>query len=92
MDCRSHDGAHSHQSPKGFELTDSTRRTLRTVFQAVVGLAASMPALVAASGLPETSGAVALTVAVSAAVTRVMAVPAVDALLPSWLRKETPES
>lgn len=68
-------------------MTDSTRRTLRTVFQLVVGAAAAMPLLVEAAGLSETSGAVAVALAVSAAVTRVMSLPIVDELLPAWLKK-----
>lgn len=72
-------------------MTDPTRRTTRTVFQLVVGTAAAMPLLVDASGLPETSGAVAVALAVSAAVTRVMSLPVVDALLPGWLKKDAPQ-
>ncbi|MFE0447353.1 hypothetical protein ACFW6C_07500 [Streptomyces fungicidicus] len=68
-------------------MTDTRRRTVRTIFQTAVSLAAAMPAIVAASGLAETSGAVALALAVSGAVTRVMALPAVDGMLPVWLRK-----
>lgn len=67
-------------------MKDSTRRTLRTIFQAVIGLAAGMPLIVDASGLSKTGG-VALALTVSAGVTRVMALPIVDGLLPSWLRK-----
>jgi hypothetical protein len=69
-------------------MTDSQRRTIRTVFQTGITLAAAVPAIVQASGLAETSGAVALALAVAGAVTRIMALPAVDALLPAWLRKE----
>lgn len=68
-------------------MTDATRRTLRTLFQLIVGLAAGLPMLVDASGLEQTGGvAVALTVA--AAVTRVMSLPVVENLLPSWLKKD----
>jgi hypothetical protein len=87
LDCRPHRRAPADQQSKGPELKDSTRRTLRTIFQAVIGLAAGMPLIVETSGVPATSGAVAVTLAVSAAVTRVMALPVVDNLLPSWLRK-----
>ena len=68
-------------------MNDSTRRTIRTAVQAAVSLAAAAPLLVTASGLAETSSGVAAFLAVSAAVTRLMAVPAVDSLMPSWLRK-----
>lgn len=55
-------------------------RTIRTVIQAVVGLAAMLPALLDATGLdalPWAAGAV----AVSGALARVMAHPAVERLL-----------
>ncbi|AUG87095.1 hypothetical protein PBI_NESBITT_23 [Streptomyces phage Nesbitt] len=69
-------------------MTDNQRRTARTVFQTAVTLAAAVPALVEASGLAQTSGAVVIALAVSGAVTRIMALPVVDQLLPGWLRKE----
>lgn len=67
---------------------DSTTRTLRTVFQTVVAVAAGMPLLLDASGIPEATPGVAVVLAVSAAVTRLMALPLVNSLLPSFLRKE----
>lgn len=67
-------------------MTDGARRTVRTVFQTVVALAAGMPLIVAASGLADVVPGVAVVLAVSAGVTRVMALPVVDQLLPSWLR------
>lgn len=67
-------------------MTDGARRTVRTVFQTVVALAAGMPLIVAASGLADVVPGVAVVLAVAAAVTRVMALPVVDGLLPSWLR------
>lgn len=60
------------------------RAVVRTIFQLVVGVAAAMPAIVAASGLPETAAGVGVALAVSAAVTRVMAIPAVDMALRVW--------
>ncbi|MET9425640.1 hypothetical protein ABZY06_33890 [Streptomyces sp. NPDC006540] len=68
-------------------MKDETRRTLRTVFQTVVTVAAAAPALVAASGVAQTSGAVAFALTVAGAVTRIMALPVVDSVLPEWLRK-----
>lgn len=65
---------------------DSTRRTIRTVFQWLVSAAAAMPLLVDASGIPETAMGVGTGLAVVAGLTRVMALPVVDKLLPSWLR------
>jgi hypothetical protein len=67
---------------------DSTRRTARTVFQAAVALAAGMPLLIDASGLDDTVPGVAVTLAVSAAITRLMALPLADKILPAFLRKD----
>ncbi|MFG2940893.1 hypothetical protein [Streptomyces sp. NPDC048282] len=67
-------------------MTEPTRRTLRTVVQTAVGLCVLLPAVVDAAGIPATLPWAAGALAVAAAVTRVMAVPAVQALLPPWLR------
>lgn len=72
-------------------MNSDHRRVVRTVFQTVVAVAAGMPLFVAAAGLPERSAVVAGMVAVSGAVTRLMALPQVEALLPAWLRKEPPD-
>ena len=56
----------------------------RTVFQLVVGLAAATPELVTLSGVPQTVSSVGVGLAVAALVTRVMAIPAVDAALQQW--------
>ncbi|MFI5781214.1 hypothetical protein [Nocardia sp. NPDC051570] len=56
------------------------RTVLRTVFQLIIGLAAAMPTLVGELGLPPTAG-VAGALAISAAITRLMAIPAIDDLL-----------
>lgn len=69
-------------------MKDSTRRTLRTVFQTVVAVAAGMPLLLDASGIPESVPGVGVVLAVAAAVTRLMALPLVDNLLPSFLKKD----
>ena len=68
-------------------MTDSTRRTIRTVLQTVVSLAAGLPLIVHAASVPDALPGVAVALAVAGAVTRVMALPAVDQLLPAWLRK-----
>ncbi|MFE3073116.1 hypothetical protein [Streptomyces sp. NPDC059247] len=67
-------------------MSDAAKRTARTVLQSAVGIAVVLPAIVDASGLPETLPWVAGALAVSGALTRVMALDAVQALLPSWLR------
>lgn len=69
-------------------MSDSTRRTARTVFQTVVSIAAGMPLLVDAAGVSDTLPGVGVVLAVSAAVTRLMALPLVDNLLPSFLKKD----
>lgn len=68
-------------------MTDANRRTIRTAIQWTLGLAAALPGIVAAAGVPESLPWVATGLAVAAAITRVMALPAVDALMPPWLRK-----
>ena len=72
-------------------MSDSTRRTVRTVFQCLVGLAAGLPVLIAASGVPENAAGIGVVLAVSAFVTRMMASPVVQSVLPRWLRAEEPE-
>lgn len=69
-------------------MKDSTRRTLRTVFQTVVAVAAGMPLLLGAAGIGGAVPGVAVVLAVSAAITRLMALPLVDSLLPAFLRKD----
>ena len=57
------------------------RATIRTALAVVVALAAMLPALVAASGVDQTLAPVAGALALAAAITRVMALPAVDEFL-----------
>ncbi|MER7852660.1 hypothetical protein ABTZ98_08885 [Streptomyces bacillaris] len=72
-------------------MSDAARRTARTVLQTALALAVLLPALVDASGVPATLPRVAGALAVAGAVTRVMAVPGLQALLPRWLRTDPPE-
>ncbi|MGW2202185.1 hypothetical protein [Streptomyces sp. NPDC001774] len=67
-------------------MSDAAKRTARTVLQTAVGIAVVLPAVVDASGLPATLPWVAGGLAVAGALTRVMALPAVQNMLPSWLR------
>ncbi|MFH8793858.1 hypothetical protein [Streptomyces sp. NPDC017941] len=62
-------------------MTDAARRTVRTVIQTTVALALALPAIVAASGIPEALPWVAGALAVAGGLARVMALPAVEALL-----------
>ncbi|GGZ13464.1 hypothetical protein [Streptomyces nitrosporeus] len=73
-------------------MSDAARRTARTVVQTALSLAVLLPALVDAAGLPAALPWVAGTLAVAGALTRVMAVPGVQALLPGWLRTGPPGS
>ncbi|MFJ5883451.1 hypothetical protein [Kitasatospora cineracea] len=67
-------------------MTDTTRRTIRTGLQTLLGVLAALPLLVSTAGIPETLPGVALALTVSTAVTRVMALDVVEQLLPAWLR------
>src|SRR5205085_4774422 len=63
------------------------RSTIRTVFQALVGLAVILPIMVQAAGLdPASIPWLAGVLAIAAATTRVMAVPGVE----QWLRRFLP--
>lgn len=72
-------------------MTDAAKRTVRTVVQTALGIAVVLPAIVDASGIPASLPWVAGALAVAGAVTRVMAVPAVQRLLPGWLRTADPQ-
>lgn len=69
-------------------MKESTKRTLRTILQTGLGFAVALPAIVSASGVPESLPWVAGGLAVAGGVARVMALPTVQLLLPSWLRTE----
>jgi hypothetical protein len=71
-------------------MTEAARRTARTVVQTAVAIAVVLPALVDASGLPASLPWVAAALAVAAGLTRVMALDAVQRLLPPWLRTPPP--
>ena len=71
-------------------MSEAVKRTLRTVLQTAVGLCVLLPTLVDTAGVPRTLPWAAGALAVAAAVTRVMAVPGVQALLPAWLRTDAP--
>ncbi|MFE4397216.1 MULTISPECIES: hypothetical protein [Streptomycetaceae] len=68
-------------------MTDSARRTTRTVVALVLGIAAGLPLLVQTADIPSTLPGLGTILAVAGAVTRVMALPMVDSWLPAWLRK-----
>ncbi|MFD9853461.1 hypothetical protein ACFWXZ_14530 [[Kitasatospora] papulosa] len=58
-----------------------TKRAVRTVIQGGVMFAVALPAIVAASGIPETLGWVAVALAVAGGFARVMALPQVERML-----------
>lgn len=71
-------------------MKDSSKRTVRTVLQTGLGFTVALPAIVDASGVPETLPWVAGGLAMAGGFARVMALPKVQALLPSWLRTDDP--
>ncbi|MFG3439946.1 hypothetical protein ACGF0J_22085 [Nonomuraea sp. NPDC047897] len=71
-------------------MTDANKRTIRTVLQTGVGVAVALPAIVQAAGIPEALPWVAGALAVAGGFARVMALDAVQRLLPSWLRTDEP--
>ncbi|MBV6697424.1 hypothetical protein KV557_09840 [Kitasatospora aureofaciens] len=73
-------------------MSDAARRTVRTVFALVLGIAAGLPLLVQTAGLPSTLPGLGTVLAVAGAITRAMALPVVDGWLPSWLRMAPPKA
>ena len=71
-------------------MQDSTKRTMRTVVQSALGLAVVLPVIIEAAGIPAALPWVAGALAVAGGVARVMALPAVQRLLPGWLRTDQP--
>lgn len=71
-------------------MSDSSRRTVRTIFATTLAVAAGLPELVHTAGIPDTLPGLGVILAVAAGATRLMALPLVDQLLPSWLRKVSP--
>ncbi|MDV6276366.1 hypothetical protein R3Q06_22975 [Rhodococcus erythropolis] len=60
------------------------RAVVRTVFALVVGFAPLLPVIVSASGISAAAPGVGVALAISAGVTRVLALPQVDAFLKHW--------
>jgi hypothetical protein len=65
-------------------MSDAARRTLRTSVQTLVALVPLLAGVPAARDVPTLAGVVAM----AAALTRLMATPEVERVLPPWLRKE----
>ena len=70
------------------------KRTIRTIFQVIVGLAAGLPLLLDAAGVPETATGVGVVLVVAGAITRVMALPLTNRLMRQmrlgWLAEDDP--
>lgn len=67
-------------------MSDATRRTIRTAFQALVALAAAAPVLVHEAGLdPHRWAWLGVVLAVALAITRLMASAVVDQFLAQFL-------
>ncbi len=62
-------------------MSTDAKRSIRTALQTLVAVALVLPAVVNASGIPETLPWVAGALAISGALARVMALPSVQALL-----------
>jgi hypothetical protein len=73
-------------------VKDTTKRTIRTILQAGVGVAVALPAIVEASGISEALPWVAGALAVAGGLARVMALPSVQGLLARFgLSTESPQ-
>lgn len=72
--------------PQATQSAHPWRATVRTVFAGGVGVLAMLPLIVDASGVPDSTPGLAGALAVSAGVTRVLALPGVN----SWLRTYVP--
>ncbi|MDG4857703.1 hypothetical protein P8605_05955 [Streptomyces sp. T-3] len=64
-------------------MSDANRRTLRTAVQTLLALIPLLAGDATAGEIPALAGVV----AVATVLSRVMALPEVERLLPSWLRK-----
>ncbi|MCQ8829871.1 hypothetical protein [Streptomyces malaysiensis] len=62
-------------------MTAANKRTIRTLLQGAVAFAVALPAIVDASGIPAALPWVAGALAVAGGLARVMALPAVEAIL-----------
>jgi hypothetical protein len=71
-------------------MSDAAKRTLRTALQSLVGLCVLLPPVLGSADLTGTLPWAAGAVAVAGGLSRLMALPAVQALLPAWLRTEVP--
>lgn len=72
-------------------MSDAARRTVRTIVQTLLGLAAAFPLIISAAGIPRTAIGVGTALAVAAGATRVMQLEQVQRFMPRWLRSTIPD-
>ncbi len=72
-------------------MSEAARRTVRTMVQTGLSLAAALPILVEAADIPQTAAGVGTALAVAGALTRIMQTAQAQRLLPKWLRTAVPE-
>ncbi|MFF8959096.1 hypothetical protein [Streptomyces sp. NPDC014894] len=68
-------------------MNEPRRRALRTAVQVLFALLAALPLLADEPGIADLPAFAAL-IAVAGAVSRLMSVPAVERILPPWLRRK----
>ncbi len=68
-------------------MSDERKRMLRTAFQVVLSLAIAAPLIVDAIGVSSSVPIVAVILSASLALTRAMALPVVEKILPRWLKR-----
>ncbi|WP_416565045.1 hypothetical protein [Nocardia testacea] len=73
-------------TPLATQSAHPWRATVRTVVAGLIGLAAMLPIIVDATGLPASTPGLAGALAITAAVTRLLALPGVN----DWLRTYVP--
>lgn len=66
------------------QVKHPSRATFRTIFQGAIALAAILPLILTTAGIPPV-GIAGILIGVAGAITRVMAIPAVEGFLESYL-------
>lgn len=83
---------HAATTPASTQSAHPWRATVRTLFAAVIAFASMWGVIVAAAGLDEGIGWVASSLAITAGITRIMALPAVEAFIRTFLPWLAPDS
>ena len=66
------------------QVKHPNRATLRTIFQGAIALAAILPLILTSAGIPPV-GLAGILIGVAGAITRIMAIPAVESFLETYL-------